>query len=308
MAACEKCGATLAPYAPKCSYCNTVTAAGAEQARAQAAQQIEQARYQAAQQYQAEQYERARASQAVYMAGGEAQRSADQAFGWAIAGLVLCCIPVLPIVGIVLGFRARSVAVSRNIVVPSKAWAAIVMGFVSLAIFGGGIVYSQRLEAEKESHRSALEKKIGKHAGDATPSVDVACALAELYLVDNNFDGAKVSDEGLTCDAAKWSATGDRGELDGVEIRKYASSPQQDANVCFKHGQKWVVDAVVTTSCDQYLREKSGLEAPSAEAVATVTPPPPMPVAPDPLGPQTTPTPKVVAPKPPPRPTVPRGR
>ncbi len=299
MAACEKCGAQLTAYVPKCQYCNTITAFGAAQEAEQLRLQVEQGRYQAAAQFQASQYEQARATQAQFAAGMEVQRSAEQAFNWALAGLFLCCIPILPIVGIVLGFRTRSVAVSRGMVVPTKAILAISLGFASLGLFGGGIAFSQHIEAEKANRRASLEKSIGKHAADSAPSVDVTCKMSELYLLDNDFKGTHFNDGSVNCDGAKWNPSDERGELTGVRIKMTGSGAAQEANVCFKRGQKWVVDAVVSTSCSDYLRDKAA----SATATATAAAPPTImpPAQGDPLGP----TPKTSAsPKAPRSPTI----
>lgn len=288
MAACEKCGAQLAPYTPRCNYCNTVTAFGA-------AQQAEQARYQAAAGLQAAQYEQVRAQQAQFAARAEVERSAEQAFNWSLAGLFLCCIPVLPIVATVMAFRTRALAISKGIVVPSKVWMAVALSVTSVCAFGGSIIMGQRLEAEKASHKQALEKAIGKHAADEKPSVDVVCKLTELYLLDAEFKGAKITDGNVNCDGSKWSVSEDRGELTGVQVKVYESSAPQEGNVCLRRGQKWVVEAVVTTSCAEYLRAKAaGSASASSTAAAESAPSTTAPSAPasSPAAPPKPPPPK----------------
>lgn len=283
MAACTQCGADLAPYTPRCTYCNKVTAFGA-------AQEAEQARYRAAAELQAAQARDAQARQAQYAANAEVVRSAETAFNWGLVGLFLCCIPVLPIVAIVMGLRSRSLAVSRGLIVPSKAWISVALGASSLVLFGTSLVLGMRLEAEKADRKARLEKALGDHAADATPSVGTVCKMTEIYLLDEDFDGKKLVDGDVNCDASKWSASDDHGELSGVRVSFYAHDPVKEGNVCLVHGQKWVVDAVVSTSCAEHWRAKSGAASASGDATTS---------APPASAPTATPSSRESAPKPP---------
>jgi hypothetical protein len=264
MAACEKCGAQLAPYTPRCNYCNTVTAYGA-------AQQAEQERYRAATEMQAAQVRAQEEQRAKWAAQAEVTRSAESAFNWSLVGLFLCCLPILPIVAIVMGFRSRALALSRGLLVPSKAWLAMTIGAGSLCGFAGMVVLTRHLEAEKADRKARVEKALGKHAADAKPSIDDLCRITELWLLDNAFAGDKLSDGTVNCDASKWSQTDDAGELTGIRFRAYETSQEKIGNVCFSHGSKWVVDTVVTTSCGAWREGKTNGSAKSGEPSAAAS-------------------------------------
>ena len=258
MPACEKCGANVAPQAIKCPYCNTDTPFGQFQA-------AEQERYRAAAQFEQARYAQASAAQAHWQAQAEVQKSADQAFVWAIVGVVVCCIPIFAILAIVFGFRARSLALAKNLPVPGKATAAIVLGFVSFFLLGGGWLFSRQIEAEKKEHQATLVKEIGKHAGDASLAPNIACKLGELYLIDTALHGSKITDGNVDCDAAKFDSDAEKATLTGVRVRFTDSGQVEEANVCLERGQKWFVHAVVQNeTCAEHDDPKKA--APSASA------------------------------------------
>lgn len=280
MPACEKCGANLTPQTAKCPYCNTVTPYGVQEAAARQ-------QYDAANQWRAAQHAQASAAQAQFLAQSEVQRSADQAFLWAAIGVAVCCIPIFSIIGIVFGFRARSLAMSRNLPVPGKAWAAIVMGFSSFVLLGGLVLIAQKADAEREAHKADLKKHIGSHAEDKSLAPNIACDLAELYLIDNDLHGSKISDGSVNCDAASFQITDDKATMTGAHIKFSEAGKEEEANLCFKHGQKWVVDAVVQgMTCED---KWSGKKAADADGDDSEKRSPGAPAPGDPLGPNVKP-------------------
>lgn len=234
---CSRCGATIDPLALACPFCKLTTPAGvmAEERRR------EEARVRAG-------YE---AHASVHRQHAEHRRlmgTANQALVFSLLGIVLCCLPT-GIVGIVQGARARAMAKAANVPPPGRATVGLVLGIVSIVSSIGFIVFIELgVQEDKKvanARIDAIEASVGARAANAALERDVACGLAEQYVLRNGFGGNRgYSIAGFDCPGRVRVTSGEAAELDTFRFT-HGSSDKFETVACFKRGAKWFVADVV---------------------------------------------------------------
>ena len=262
---CQSCGAVLDPAALSCPYCQAPTpaAAIAHQREMQAAEAH--AQREAAARWQAEAAARARL-----------ETVAKQSVLWSVVGVFLCCLP-LGVVGIVQGVRARGLAAEARVAVPASAqaglWVGILSCVMSIVFLTWASVRSDRLEDQAHARIAVLEGET--RAGATAPALDAktACGLAEIYALQNGFDGQSGHDLSVFECAGKLSGGADRAALEAFRFH-YGSTKTDEATVCFERGTKWFVRQLTKDACPG--------APPPASAAPPATPAPARPAAPAP--------------------------
>lgn len=237
MMPCERCGGQIQLGALSCSFCGAPTAAAAR---------IQEQRLQAAAWSEAQAGAQERQRQAFAVA--QMNAAASSSLTWSLVGLLFFCLPVLSIVAIVKGFRARTLAGSIRAPAPARAIVGLVVGaFTVLGFFGFwtfAIIESQKDVAEVADRRAKMEKELADKVVLATIEHDTACKLAELHLLTEGFEGSSATYlQGFEC-IGKWTIAADRGALEDFRFRTGSTSPPKRTTVCFKHGLKWYLDEV----------------------------------------------------------------
>jgi hypothetical protein len=236
---CPQCGASVAPSEPACRYCGTLSPEGnsrlrEEQIRAQAEAAAIEAHLE---------HDQARAAAAL-------DDNARLAFKWAIAGLVLCCVPIPAIVALVIAIRTQTAAKRHDNVVPGRATAALVISVATLLLFSGAVaaylVDSHRKEVRGRELHDIVERTW------TLPVIDqkTACALLELKLIESGFDGKSWTlGDSFACHG-KIEQNGDRAVLHDAEVGIGGNNARLVA--CIKRGEHWMVERVLheTASCE----------------------------------------------------------
>jgi hypothetical protein len=226
---CANCGAEVSPTAEKCGYCSTTTAYGVQLAQQRDHHGRQQAQWQQQQQLHEQQMQRGKASQSLYS-------DASHALWWSIAGLVICCSPA-SIIGLVLALRSRKLAAKHALLIPGRATLALVLS--SLGLLGSVLVIGWVVmdEMRLDSARERVSKVVDKGAGAERIDQKTACAIVELELLENGYQGNTGSlIDNFKC-TGKLEQEGDRAHLDLVRFKANAVKVERVA--CLRKGGRW---------------------------------------------------------------------
>jgi hypothetical protein len=254
---CPQCGASVAPTEPACRYCGTLSPEGTsllreEHIRAEAEAAAIEAHLE---------HDHARAQAAL-------DENARLALKWAIAGLVLCCVPVPAIVALVMAVRTQKAARLNDSVVPGRATAALVISAATLLLFSGAIaVYL--VDSHMKESRSRELRDIAQRTWTSTV-IDqaTACALLELKVIESGFNGKSWTlGDSFACHG-KIEQNGDRAVLHDAEVGIGGDNAHVVA--CMKRGERWMVEKVLRegTSCEPALPAAAASSAPPPRASA----------------------------------------
>lgn len=256
---CKGCGATVDPLALECAFCRTTTEAGVAAKAHEQHLAYAQAHWQAHAQHQANQAAQARLLTA-----------ANHALLWAILGMGLCCFPI-GVVGVVMGLRSRMIASSIKAPVPARATVGLVLGIVSIVAsvgFWSWTIVSTEISEKKAKERIAwIERDLGDRAEANVLEHDVACSIAELYVLEHGYDDVrKYSVEKVECFGKLTQLSPEQMELQ--DFRFSSSSKKVEVSVCFKRGARWYVSDVKPGSCRQLdaAATTNASQAPSASS------------------------------------------
>jgi len=228
MVTCPRCGASVEPSALVCPYCQLETRRGMEhaerqQAYAHQAAQADQARYAA---------ERHARQQAL-------DKKALHAMGWSLGGSALCCVPVA-IVGLVMGLGVRSTAKKEGLVAPLTSTVAVVSAVVGMLVFGLALALGIQQQREADARIAVLKAASEGVRDRETIDQRLGCALAELALLQDGFDG-KTRIEAFECNG-KLTQNGETAELLDVRFRTSSSvSDRHAVTACLVRGSRWSV-------------------------------------------------------------------
>jgi hypothetical protein len=251
---CERCGAGLPPDRDTCAYCGTLSGP------AHAMLQVEAAR-------RAEEQARVGAQAAIArtMMLSATEQASSRALLHGLLSLGFFCIPVFNVLSFLAYKRAQSSARAAGVPVPTRATTglicAAVTGVLCVVCWIWMIAEVHANDVQLQARKDQLNKEIAAHP--AGPGLDhpLACALAELYLISNGYDGATNSGAwtDVTC-AGSLRVAGLRAELNDFKFRVSSSGGSKTATICFKKGERWFVENARATSCE--------LDSPAAPAAS----------------------------------------
>jgi hypothetical protein len=254
---CPQCGASVAPSEPACRYCGTLSPEGnsrlrEEQIRAQAEAAAIEAHLE---------HDQARAAAAL-------DDNARLAFKWAIAGLVLCCVPIPAIVALVIAIRTQTAAKRHDNVVPGRATAALVISVATLCLsVGMSLVYFVDSHA-KEARTRELRDVAARTWTSTVIDPVTACAIVEIELIEHGMGGTSWTlGDRFPCHG-RLEQNGDRAVLHDAEAK--IGSNDAHVTACLKRGEHWMVEKV--------LHEGGACEPVAGPAASSA--PPPRPTAP----------------------------
>lgn len=225
---CPNCHAPIPDDAESCTHCGVETEAGklARQRRAAA---------------EAEAKKRAErdAFNARVRQIGEVTAAANRSLLVSLLGLLACCLPVGPIVGVVLARGAQRQA--EGLGVPGgRGTAALAVAIVALvfSLSGWGFIgVIVKQEAERKRELNAI---IAREAKGETLTSAGACALLELELMSSKYEKYDAFNDDLTC-PGEVVPHGER-EAKLLDSHFTHSNKRVDVVACFhKSGSTWTV-------------------------------------------------------------------
>ena len=175
------------------------------------------------------------------------------------------CIPVFNVLGLLAYKRAQSSARAAGVPVPPRALVGLVCsavtGVLCVVCWLWMITEVHANDVHLEARKAELNREIAAHPLGPALDQPLACALAELYLLGNGYDGATNGGAwtDITC-AGSLRVVKDRAELDDFKFRVSSSGGSKTATICFKKGERWFVENARATSCE--------LDAPAAPAAS----------------------------------------
>ena len=167
------------------------------------------------------------------------ETTARHALIWSLLGFFVCCFP-LSLVGLVLGFRARSMAASQKITVPATSTIAIALAVVPLVgtvLFGIWFGIDQAALSERVAELTA---RVSATDSEQTLSQQTACDLAELRIrTDGWKDDTPIVIDGFDC-PGQVTQKDSEAELPDFSFNT-SSNGRSIVTVCYKRGARWTV-------------------------------------------------------------------
>ncbi|MBL8950659.1 MAG: hypothetical protein JNK82_07780 [Myxococcaceae bacterium] len=238
---CSNCHAPIGDDVEECEHCHTVTESGRElrRQRAEAA---------AAQEAAAKQRAERDAFTTRIRQIGEVTSAANRSLMVSLLGLLACCLPVGPIIGVVLARGAQKQAETLN-VPGGRGTAALVVSLVALSfsLFGYGMVgWVAKAEADR---KNALHAIIAKEASAETLSSAGACALLELELINAKYEEYSAFNDELTCPGEVVPHGAGEAKLLGSHFSR--EKRRVDVVACFHKSATWSVKQLrADADCD----------------------------------------------------------
>jgi hypothetical protein len=233
MANCEGCAAPLPADALACPFCGAPTALAAQKKR------------------EAEEAAAAEARRKRAEIDQQLRASGNAALLWSAVGLFFCVLAVPSLVGVVLALRTRALAKAHGLIAPSTVTVSLVLGVLSLALLGTGVVVGVRQSKKADERRAVLQAQVAQT--EKLPALDdaTACALAELYLLEIGWEGKRGPNvAAFRCAGKVRLLSEDAAAMGEVEFRVSPDKPVQ-ATACFKRGARWRVKALsLDDRCD----------------------------------------------------------
>lgn len=244
---CERCGAGLAAESDHCAYCGTVSGA------ARAALQVEAAQ-------RAEEQVRLGAAQAVLRQTllSTTEQAASRTLMWGLMSVAFFCLPIPNVLALLSFKRAQGSAREAGLTLPTRAMVGLGCALATFILCIGAwlwLITDVRADyARVAARKAALAQQIATHAargGEARLDRELACTLAEQYVLTNGFGGdtATSSFRDLDC-AGSVRQVGDWAELPDFKLRSSATADLQSVTFCFKQGVRWFVESARATGCD----------------------------------------------------------
>ncbi|HET7544275.1 MAG TPA: hypothetical protein VFK05_30605 [Polyangiaceae bacterium] len=244
MFTCERCGAGLPPNGDQCGYCGTVSPAARAALAAEAARQA---------------HHRAALDAQVAVLKVKLQSSTEQAASrtlmWGLLSFVVFCLPIFNLLALLAFKRAQTSAREAGTPLPTRATVGLLCAALTGALCVGfwiWVVIDMRAnDARVEARKAELSKQIAAHPEGPTLDQPFACALAELYVLSNGYDGS--TNTGLFRDvdcAGAVTVLNGRAEMPDFKFRVSSTEPQRSATICYKLGARWFVQDVRATGCE----------------------------------------------------------
>ncbi len=237
---CPTCNAPMEDPLEPCRFCGAVTPEGlaAKKERARAEEELrlaEERRLQdEAARARAQAEEEARRARAKLET--ELNSSGTQAIVWSLVSL-LCCLPIGPVVGIVIALRARRLAAARGLPA-GRATAGLAVAISSLVLcFGAWVGVGISIHVENQ-RKAELRAAIDKGAGAEQLDGPTACALAELEMIDAKYEGYTYVNADFKC-SGRVVQEGDQARL--LDAYFTESQKRTELVACFTKGARWAV-------------------------------------------------------------------
>jgi hypothetical protein len=244
MFTCERCGAGLPPNTDQCGYCGTVSPAARSTLAAEAAQRAQR---------------QATLDAQVAVLRVKLQSNTEQAASrtlmWGLLSFVVFCLPIFNVLALVAFKRAQTSAREAGTPVPTRATVGLLCAALTGALCVGfwvWIVIGVRADnARVEARKIELSKQIAAHPEGPALDHPFACALAELYVLTNGYDGSTNTGQFRDVDCAgAITVLNGRAEMPDFKFRISSNQPQRSATICFKLGARWFVQDTRATSCE----------------------------------------------------------
>jgi len=244
MFTCERCGAGLPAHTDQCGYCGTVSGP----ARAALAEE-------AAQRARMLQAMNAQVALVKVKLQGTTEQASSRALMWGLLSFVFFCLPIFNVLAFLSFKRAQASAREAGTAVPTRATVGLLCAvFTGLLCLGSWIWMITDLRADNaklEVRKTELTKKIAEHPEGPALDRPFACALAELYVLTNGYDGSTNTAQFRDVDCAgAVTVLNGRAEMPDFKFRTSSSDAQKSATICFKLGARWFVQDARAASCE----------------------------------------------------------
>ncbi|MBW2457805.1 MAG: hypothetical protein JRI68_25090 [Deltaproteobacteria bacterium] len=226
---CDQCGATISPNDTICPFCQALTPLGRHQQQAQAATETYKQQAQAQLEVRSEAQRRQQKREAL-------ESSATYSLIAGAVGLVTCCLPVGPVLAIVLGLKAQRHAVQQGLAKPPRALLGIILGIGGLVLGVVGWVYYYVDTSTRDEDVARLKKESKKGAKRAVLSKKTACQLVKIEVLQSDY--AIYDDAEIDC-RGKLNVTGDRAVLENVRLER--TDPDKVTGCLERVDERWVV-------------------------------------------------------------------
>lgn len=232
---CSHCSAKIPSDALTCPYCGHETPNFAA-ARAHEAEKTRHAQQQA----------QADASTARQASLGTLEGSAKVALYWALAGVLVCCLPIGSIGGLVLGSRVRKSAAALGVPAPWQSLAALIVSAGTLSLLVLALIIGVISDREKTARVAALREATKASGAAAELEVETACALVEVTLLEGGAGQKGGALNLFRCEGALEREPGGAAVLRDVEYARLAGADPARVDACLSKGTRWKVDAIGT--------------------------------------------------------------
>jgi hypothetical protein len=239
---CPQCNAPLVDDVESCIFCGTLTEAGRRVRSERATQQKLEAQLAQQRASMTAQSEQSRATQEIARAG-------TRAILWSVLGLLACCLPIGPIVGLVMSRGAAQLAKKHGLD-SSRATLGLAVSASCLLICVGMWIFIVVLGVKESNHKAELLSVVEAGAGKPALSAPTACALAELELMETKFGDFSYANHDFHC-SSDLTLKGDDARLLGSYFMK--ESKRVPVVACFHKTARWSV---------QQLRSNDACNAP----------------------------------------------
>jgi hypothetical protein len=244
MFTCERCGAGLLPNTDQCGYCGTVS--GAARA-ALAAESAHQAQQQAAL--------NAQVAVLKVKLQGATEQAASRALMWGLLSFVFFCLPIFNVLSFLAFKRAQASAREAGTPLPTRATVGLsCSAFTGLLCVGCWVWLVTDIRADNarvDARKAELSKQIAAHPEGPALDHPFACALAELHVLTNGYDGSTNTGQFRDVDCAgAVTVLNGRAEMPDFKFRTSSNASQKNATICFKLGARWFVQEARATGCE----------------------------------------------------------
>jgi len=186
---------------------------------------------------------------------GTTEQAASRALLWGLLSFAFFCLPVFNVLSFVSFKRAQASAREAGSALPTRATVGLLCAlFTGLLCVGSWVWLVIEIRADNarlEARKSELTKQIAAHPEGATLDHPFACALAELYVLTNGYDGATNTGQFRDVDCAgAVTVLNGRAEMPDFKFRTSSTDAQKTATICFKLGARWFVQEARATSCE----------------------------------------------------------
>lgn len=244
MFTCERCGAGLPPNVDQCGYCGTVSGAARAALAAEAARRAHE-----------QQAMNAQVALLKAKLQGTTEQAASRALMWGLLSFVFFCLPIFNVLSFLSFKRALTSAREAGAPLPTRATVGLLCslftGILFVALWTWAVVDIRADNARVEARKAELSKQIAAHPDGPTLDHPFACALAELYVLSNGYDGSTNTGQFRDVDCAgAINVRNDRAEMPDFKFRTSSNETQKTATICFKLGARWFVQDARATGCD----------------------------------------------------------